>query len=57
MSKDDPVLTAADMTPAEQAAWEVAVNRGMNISRLDLRLLLQAALTFPHVYAPQEEHK
>jgi hypothetical protein len=39
----EPVLTEADMTPAERAAWEVAVNRGLNISRLDVRLLLLAA--------------
>ena len=40
--KDEP-LTEADMTGAERAAWEVAVNRGLNISRADLRALLTAA--------------
>lgn len=38
-------LTASDMTEAEKAAWEVAVSRGMNISRADLRALLTAAIT------------
>jgi hypothetical protein len=36
-------LTAADMTAAEQAAWDVAVNRGMRITRADLRALMEAA--------------
>jgi hypothetical protein len=37
------ILTAADMTPAEQAAWDVAVDRGLRITRADLRTLLEAA--------------
>jgi hypothetical protein len=41
--RSDEVLTAADMTPAEAAAWEVAVGRGLNITRADLRAVLTAA--------------
>jgi hypothetical protein len=36
-------LTAADMTAAERAAWDVAVARGLRITRADLRALLRAA--------------
>ncbi len=37
-----------EMTAAEQAAWEVAKNRGLTISRNDLRLLLEAASAYTY---------
>ena len=40
----DPDLHAGNVTPPEAAAWQVAVGRGLNISRADLRSLLEAAL-------------
>lgn len=41
----EPTLTASDMTPVEEAAWKVAIDRGLSITRYDLRLLLEAAKT------------
>ncbi len=40
-------LTAADMTPAEQAAWDIAVDLGLAITREHLRALLGAPRTAP----------
>jgi hypothetical protein len=42
MPKEEHVAEAA-MTAPEKAAWEVAVERGMNISHNDIRALLTAA--------------
>jgi hypothetical protein len=39
----DPDVTAADFTPAEAAAWAVAEERRLAITRADLRALLNAA--------------
>lgn len=52
--KDEEPLTEADMTEAERAAWDVAVQRGLNISRLDLRLLLTAAIKQHKRWRPHE---
>jgi hypothetical protein len=41
--RDEPVVTTSMFTPAEQAAWQVAVERGLPIEAADLRALLNAA--------------
>jgi hypothetical protein len=41
----EPVVTTTMFTPAEQAAWEVAVERGLAITAADLRAMLTAAET------------
>jgi hypothetical protein len=40
---DQGFVPEAGATPAEHAAWEVALQRGLNISRGDIRALLNAA--------------
>jgi hypothetical protein len=39
----DGVVHAGNVTPAEQAAWDVAVRLGLPVTRTDLRSLLRAA--------------
>jgi hypothetical protein len=41
----EPVVTTTMFTPAEQAAWEVAVERGLAVTAADLRALLKAVGT------------
>ena len=39
----EPVVTTTMFTPAEQAAWDVAVGRGLALTAADLRAMLEAA--------------
>lgn len=39
----DPVVTTTMFDPAEQAAWDIAVSRGLNIGAADVRAMLAAA--------------
>jgi hypothetical protein len=39
----EPVVTTTMFTPAEQAAWQVAVDRGLSIEAADVRAMLAAA--------------
>jgi hypothetical protein len=40
---DEPVVTTSMFTGPEQSAWQVAVNRGLDITAADLRALIVAA--------------
>ena len=38
----DDDITTADLRPAEQAAWKVAIDRGLAITAADLRAMCDA---------------
>ena len=39
----EPVVTTEMFTPAERAAWSVAVERGLSVTAADLRAMLASA--------------
>lgn len=49
----EPTVTTPDFTPAEQAAWRAAVDRGLPVEAADLRAMVNAAA--PLIAAAERE--
>jgi hypothetical protein len=57
MSAEEEFVHEANATWPEKAAWEVAIRRGLNISRNDIRAMLTAAGLLRDTPRPLGWHK